>query len=134
MNYEDKHIILFDGVCNLCNNTVLFLIKRDKKRLLQFASLQSGIGQQLLKAAGLSATVFNSFVYLEGGKVFTKSTAVLKVLRQLNGFWRLFYIFIIVPKPLRDVVYDLIAKHRYRLFGRKNKCMVPTPELQNRFL
>lgn len=112
----------------------MFLIKRDKKRLLQFASLQSGIGQQLLKAAGLSATVFNSFVYLEGGKVFTKSTAVLKVLRQLNGFWRLFYIFIIVPKPLRDVVYDLIAKHRYRLFGRKNKCMVPTPELQNRFL
>lgn len=134
VNMADQPVILFDGVCNFCNGAVNFAIKRDKKAILKFATLQSGMASQLLDKFSLSAVDLNSFVLIENGKVYTRSTAALKVFQYLDGLWPLMYGFIIVPKFLRDVVYKLIAKNRYRWFGIRKKCMIPTPEVRSRFL
>jgi predicted DCC family thiol-disulfide oxidoreductase YuxK len=134
VNMADQPVILFDGVCNFCNGAVNFAIKRDKKAILKFATLQSGMASQLLDKFSLSAVDLNSFVLIENGKVYTRSTAALKVFQYLDGLWPLMYGFIIVPKFLRDVVYKLIAKNRYRWFGIREKCMIPTPEVRSRFL
>lgn len=127
-------IVLFDGVCNLCNGAVQFIIKRDKEKKFRFASLQSESGQKFLNQYGLPTASFNSFVLIVGDRYFIKSTAVLNVLKELGGISKMFYAFIILPKPLRDFVYDLIAKSRYQLFGKNDSCMVPTPDLRQRFL
>ena len=127
-------IILFDGVCNLCNGAVQFVIKRDNKDQFLFASLQSDEGKEILKEYNLPSNKMNSFFLVENGKVYDKSTAALRVLKKMNALWRLFYIFIIVPKFIRDGVYNWIAKHRYQWFGRKDECMIPTPELKAKFL
>lgn len=134
MSEADKHIILFDGICNLCNGFVLFIIRRDKKGIFKFASLQSETGQQMLLRLGLEKNAFKSFVLIHGDKYYLKSTGILKMLRELKGFWRIFYVFILVPRFIRDFVYDMIAKSRYKIFGKQETCMIPTPELQNRFL
>ena len=127
-------IILFDGVCNLCNGAVQFVIKRDNKNRFLFASLQSQEGIEILKEYNLPLNEVNSFFLIENGKVYDKSTAALRVLKKLKGLWRLFYIFIIVPKFIGDGVYNWIAKNRYQWFGRKDECMIPTPELKAKFL
>ncbi len=127
-------IILFDGVCNLCNGGVQFVIKRDNKNQFLFASLQSPEGIEILKEYNLPSNKMNSFFLAENGKVYDKSTAALRVLKKLKGLWRLSYIFIIVPKFIRDSIYNWIAKHRYQWFGRKDECMIPTPELKAKFL
>ena len=127
-------IILFDGVCNLCNGAVQFVIKRDNKNRFLFASLQSQEGIEILKEYNLSSHKMNSFFLVDNGKVYERSTAALKVLNKLKGLWPLFYIFIIVPKFVRDGVYNWIAKNRYQWFGRKDECMIPTPELKAKFL
>ena len=129
-----QKLILFDGVCNLCNGSVRFIIKRDPEASFTFASLQSDEGQRILKRYGLPTVDFDSFVYIRDGHVYQRSTGALHVLKDLGGFWKIIYAFIIVPRPIRDFVYDLIAKYRYRLFGRQSSCMVPTPELSRRFL
>ena len=129
----DKPLILFDGVCNLCNKSVQFVIKRDPEAQFQFASLQSNAGQQFLKENNLPENNFNSFVLYERGKVFTRSTAALKVASKLKG-WRWSKSLFIIPKFLRDAVYNLIANNRYKWFGKRNECMIPTPELKERFL
>jgi predicted DCC family thiol-disulfide oxidoreductase YuxK len=130
-----KHpILLFDGVCNLCNSMVTFVIKRDKKATFKFASLQSDVGQNILKEHSLPMTEFDSFYYVEGKRIFTKSSAALKVAKELDGAWKLFYPLILIPKPLRDIVYSYVAKNRYRWFGKKDQCMLPNPEMQKRFL
>ena len=129
----NQPVILFDGVCNFCNGAVNFAIKRDKKARLKFATLQSGIASQLLDKFSLSALDLNSFVLIEDGKVYTRSTAALKVFRYLDGLWPLMYGFIIVPIFLRDAIYKLIAKNRYRWFGIRKECMIPTPEVRSRF-
>ncbi len=131
---DQKSILLFDGVCNLCNRSVQFIIKRDKEKRFLFASLQGKAGQELLSKFYLPINDFNSFVLLENDRVFTKSTGVLKAFKKLSGGWRLCYVFIIVPKFIRDAIYTWIAKHRYKWFGKNEKCMVPTPELKGRFL
>lgn len=131
---HNEHIILFDGVCNLCNSSVQFVIKRDKKSIFKFASLQSESGQALLKKFDLPADDFNSFVYIKGEQCYLRSTAVLKVAKELGGGWILLYGFIIVPKFIRDFFYNMIAKSRYRIFGKQDSCMIPTPELRSRFL
>ena len=131
---NDGPVILFDGVCNLCNGSVQFVIRHDRKKLFRFASLQSESGQQLLQQHQLPQTDFNSFVLIENGKVFTRSTAALKVAQKLSGPVKLLYGFIIVPKFIRDAVYNFISKNRYKWFGKKDSCMIPTPELRNRFL
>ena len=127
-------IILFDGICNLCNGAVQFIIKHDPEKKFLFTSLQSEAGQQLLKKYKLPSENFNSFLLLQDDAIFSKSTAALKVASQLKSAWKLLYIFIIVPKYIRDAVYSYIAANRYKWFGKKDNCMMPTPELQARFL
>jgi predicted DCC family thiol-disulfide oxidoreductase YuxK len=134
MSNNQTHILLFDGVCNLCNSIVQFTIKRDPEEKFQFASLQSESGQALLKKFGLPADNFDSFVFIKGDKYFLKSSAGLNVLKELGGVWKLFYVFIIFPRPLRDFVYNIIAKTRYKIFGKRDTCIVPTPRLKQRFL
>ncbi|TGN20542.1 thiol-disulfide oxidoreductase DCC family protein [Leptospira idonii] len=129
-----KPILLFDGVCNLCNKVVQFTIRRDAQAKFQFASLQSEAGQNLLKRFHLPQADFDSFVLIEGDRHYLRSTAGLRVLLGLGGFWKIFYILIFVPETIRDFVYSRIANSRYRLFGKTDACMLPTPELKSRFL
>jgi predicted DCC family thiol-disulfide oxidoreductase YuxK len=126
-------IILFDGVCNLCNSSVQFILKRDPNGTFKFASLQGETGQALLKKYGLN-TDSNSFVFIENDKIHLKSTAALRVCRKLTGAWRLLAAFLIIPGFIRDHFYGIIAKNRYRWFGKKDSCMLPKPEWKNRFL
>jgi predicted DCC family thiol-disulfide oxidoreductase YuxK len=131
---ENRSIILFDGVCNLCNSAVQFVIQRDKRNNFLFASLQSTPGQELLQSHHLPAGNISSFVLVENRNIYLGSTGALRVAKKLNGIWPLLYIFIIVPKFIRDRVYYWIAKNRYKWFGKKNECMVPTPALKASFL
>ena len=131
----DTHpIILFDGICNLCNSAVNFIIKRNKKSQIQFAALQTNSGKQLLEQFNLPTQSINSLILIEKGIVYTQSTAVLKICKHLNGLWPLLYGLIIVPKFIRNGIYQLIATNRYQRFGKQEKCMVPSPELSDRFL
>ncbi len=127
-------IILFDGICNLCNSSVLFVIRRDPAKKFRFASLQSEFGKQFLATQGLPQNEYNSFILYDNGIVFTRSTAALKVLRKLNGGWSVFYSLIVIPRFIRDYFYNVIARNRYRWFGRREACSVPTPELKALFL
>ncbi len=131
---NNNSIILFDGVCNLCNNAVQFVIKHDTLKKFMFTSLQSQTGQGLLQQYNLPQQGFNSFVLIQNEKVFFKSTAALNVAKQLNGPVKLLYGFIIVPAFIRNAVYNFIAKNRYKWFGKKDSCITPTPALQSRFL
>lgn len=130
----DKSVIFFDGVCNLCNGFVQFIIKHDKKAKFRFAALQSDFAKQELLKKDVSVGELSSVILLTEKGVFTKSTAALKIASQLSGFWKAAYIFIIIPKFIRDFVYDIIAKNRYKWFGKETHCMIPTPELKERFL
>jgi len=134
MGNNESYILLFDGVCNLCNHIVQFTIKRDLKAKFKFATLQSENGQALLKKFDLPTDGFNTFVFINGNKYFLKSSAGLNVLKELGGVWKLFYAFIIFPKPLRDFIYNIIAKTRYRIFGKRDNCMIPTSDINQRFL
>lgn len=127
-------VILFDGVCNLCNGAVQFVIKRDTKNMFRFASLQSEAGQKLLQENGLPTHNFNSFVLLYNNKVYLKSSAALQAAKLLNGPIKLLYGFMIIPRFIRDGVYRLIANNRYRWFGKQESCWVPTPDLKSKFL
>lgn len=134
MDKNKSSIVLFDGVCNLCNGLVQFIIKNDPKGKFRFASLQSDAGQTILKNFGLKTDDFDTFVLVRGNQYFVRSTAVLRVLNELGGMWKLFSVFWIFPAPLRDFFYTVIANSRYKLFGRRESCMVPTAELKQRFL
>ena len=130
----EQPVVLFDGVCNLCNSAVQFIIKRDKKNTFRFAALQSETGQKLLAQYGLPAKELNSFILIENDKAYNRSTGALRVLKKFKGLWPLLYGFIIVPKFIRDGVYDWVGRNRYKWFGKKEECMIPTPELKARFL
>lgn len=127
-------IILFDGVCNLCEGVVKFLIRRDKNDVFRFASLQSEVGQALLQKFHLPTQNYNSFVLVVDEKVYLRSSAALKVCEFLGGFWKILAIFWLIPKPLRDAIYSYIAKNRYKWFGKRNKCIIPTPEIKRKFI
>jgi predicted DCC family thiol-disulfide oxidoreductase YuxK len=127
-------VILFDGVCNFCNTTINFIIDHDPKQRFRFASLQSDAGQQLLRQHHEPTTDFDSVILLKGGKVFHKSDAALEIALDLGGLWPLLYGFKIVPRFVRNAVYDFVARNRYRWFGRLDACRLPTPELRGRFL
>ncbi len=133
MNFPHP-IIFFDGVCNLCNRSVQFIIKKDKKKQFRFASLQGKAGQELLKKFNSPADQFNSFILAEGDHIYNRSTAVLRMLRKLGSGWQLFYGFIIVPRFIRNAIYNWIARNRYKWYGKKNECMVPSADLKERFL
>ena len=127
-------VLLFDGVCNLCNASVAWVIRRDRKGVFRFASLQSDFGKACLEHFGPDARRFDSVVLVDGDLVRTRSEAVLEICRILGGFWRLLVVFRVLPRGLRDGVYDLVARNRYKWFGRKESCMMPRPEWKNRFL
>jgi predicted DCC family thiol-disulfide oxidoreductase YuxK len=133
-NAKPKYVILFDGVCNFCNSSVQFVIKRDPNQQFRFASLQSQYGQQVLAQHQLPQNEFNSFIFIENGEIYTKSTAALRVAKQLSGLWPMLYGFIIIPSFIRDAVYNFIAKNRYRWFGKREACMLPTPQQRQLFL
>ena len=133
-NSEARHIVFFDGVCNLCNGAVQFIIKRDRHAIFHFSALQSAAGQRALQRFGLPADHFESFLLLENNRLYTQSTAALRVCRQLNGLWKLLYVFIIIPPFIRDIFYSFIARNRYQWFGRRESCMMPDIELSHRFL
>ncbi len=127
-------VILFDGVCNLCSGAVQYVIKHDAKKQFLFASLQSNFGQQVLQQYNLSNIDFNSFILLKNGKIYLKSTAALLVAKQLQGAISWLYLFRVVPTFIRNVVYNVIAKNRYKWFGKQDACWLPTPQLKYRFL
>ncbi|MBL7690761.1 MAG: DUF393 domain-containing protein [Flavipsychrobacter sp.] len=131
---EPHLIVFFDGVCNLCNRTVQILIRNDKAQQLTFCSLQSGRGAAVMKKVENTAATPKSIILKAGDKYYTKSTAVLKIARILGGAWALLYPLVLIPRPLRDVVYDLIARNRYRWFGRSGTCMMPDHTVAARFL
>jgi predicted DCC family thiol-disulfide oxidoreductase YuxK len=127
-------VVLFDGVCNLCNGFVQFIIARDARRHFRFAALGSGAAGRLMAQAGIAPGSVDSLVLIEGSRAYVRSAAALRIARRLGFPWPLAYALIIVPRPLRDRAYDLIARHRYQWFGRRDVCMVPGPATKDRFL
>lgn len=132
---KDKKIILFDGVCNLCNSSVQYVIKHDKKDIFRFVSLQSELGQKIVKHIGINPIHIDSIVLYEPGiSYYYKSTAALEIAKGLSGVITLATFFIILPTRIRDLIYDYVAKNRYKWYGKKETCMIPTPELKAKFL
>lgn len=132
---KDKKIILFDGVCNLCNASVQFVIKRDTKDAFRFVALQSDLGNKILDHIGINREYTDSMVLYEPSKAyFYKAEAALKIINELGGLYQLLNIFQIFPKFISNTVYDYIAKNRYRWYGKQESCMIPTPELAVKFL
>jgi predicted DCC family thiol-disulfide oxidoreductase YuxK len=127
-----ERIILFDGICNLCNRSVRFIIKRDPVGNFKFSSLQSNVGKKLLEKYRVRNDL-NSFILLENTHVYTKSSAALRVCMRLSGFWKILIVFIIIPKPIRDFIYDFIANNRYKWFGKSDHCKIPSPDEKERF-
>jgi len=127
-------IVLFDGVCNLCDTAVQFIIQRDKANYFKFASLQSEMGQKFLKKYTLPVQNFDSFVLIENDKIYQRSSAALRVAYNLKGWSWAYYFGIIFPKFFRDFIYNIIAKNRYIVFGKKESCMLPTLALKEKFL
>ncbi len=127
-------VILFDGVCNLCNGAVLFVLDRDPNGHFQFAALQSEAGAELLRTHDYAGEELGSIILIEGARLYSKSAAALRIARSLTGRWPLLYGFIVVPRPVRDAVYSWVACNRYRWFGRTESCRVPSPALARRFL
>ncbi|MCX8677921.1 MULTISPECIES: thiol-disulfide oxidoreductase DCC family protein [unclassified Apibacter] len=129
------YIVLFDGVCNLCNSTVQFIIKRDKHNQFKFSSLQSEYGQNFLKERNLDSSDFKSIILYEPEVAYyTKSTAALKIAQNLGFPYNLLSVFLLIPSFIRDWIYSLVSKYRYHLFGKKDSCMVPTPENKRKFI
>lgn len=127
-------ILLFDGVCNLCSGSVLFVIKRDLKKQIKYAAIQSLPGQMLLKKYGIEEAYLGSLIFIDEGKVYLRSTGALRLCKYLKGGWPLLYVLILVPPFLRNAFYDTVSKYRYKLFGKQATCMVPTIELKSLFL
>ncbi len=127
-------VVLFDGVCNVCDASVNFIIDRDAAAYFHFAALQSDVAKPYLTQAGLPSDFLDGIVLCEEGRCFTRSTAVLRILRRLRGPFRLLYALIIVPRSLRDAAYDWFIRRRYRWFGKSEACRLPTPEIHARFL
>ncbi|PKP42915.1 MAG: thiol-disulfide oxidoreductase [Bacteroidetes bacterium HGW-Bacteroidetes-13] len=132
---KNKEIILFDGVCNLCNGAVLFIIKRDRDDVFRFVSLQSELGKEIIRYIGVDISKTDSIVWYKPGEAYYyKSDAALMIINHFGGILSLLNVFKIIPASLRNLLYDFIAKNRYNWFGKKESCMIPTPELQQKFL
>lgn len=132
---KDKKIILFDGICNLCDSAVQFIIKHDAKDVFRFVPIQSELGKEILKHIGIDIQNIDSIVLYEPGiAYYYKSQAALEIAKHLNGGFGLLAVFKILPSALSDVIYDYVAKNRYRWYGKKDGCLIPTPELQSKFL
>lgn len=127
-------VILFDGVCNLCDRSVQFVLRRDPDGEFCFASLQSTVARDMLSSLGRPNHGLSGIALIEGEQVFTKSTAALRIVRRWKGLWPILSTFLVVPRPLRDWVYDWVARNRYRWFGKRDSCRLPAPEARERFL
>ena len=127
-------VVLFDGICNLCNGSVIFIIRRDAQAKLKFASLQSDYGAGQLKRFNLTASSLDSVLLVKAGRLFQKSNAALEIVAMLDGMWPALYVFKLVPRVMRDFIYEWVAKNRYRWFGKKEACMIPTPDMKSRFV
>ena len=127
-------IILFDGVCNFCNYWVKFAIRHDKKSKLLFSPLQGETAATLLKEFNINPTELSSVILVDNGKAYTQSSAALRICKHLDGGWKVFYGLMIIPKFIRDFLYNIVARNRYKWFGKKDACMVPTAEMRARFL
>ena len=134
MMKSDQPVVLFDGVCNLCNGAVNFIIDRDRQQQFCFASLQSEVGESLLEQHQLPPEYLRSLVLVENNRVYTKSTAALRIARRLDGAWPLCYVFIVLPPVIRDYLYNIVARNRYRWFGKSESCRYPTADERQRFL
>jgi predicted DCC family thiol-disulfide oxidoreductase YuxK len=131
---QSQDIVLFDGVCNLCNAAILFIIKRDKNNRFKFAPLESDAGKELLSMHQIDSSKIDSIVLISGDTAFAKAGAALRISKHLTGLWPLLYSLVIIPRCISDGVYDFIARNRYKWFGKKESCMIPTPELKSKFL
>lgn len=131
---NDKSVILFDGVCNLCNSSVNLIIKHDPKNKFMFGAIQSDAGQNLIKKYNIDPKKTDSIILIKNNKAYVKSTAALKIAKQMSGAYPLLYIFMVLPLFIRNWVYDFIAKNRYQWYGKKDHCMIPTKELKQKFL
>jgi predicted DCC family thiol-disulfide oxidoreductase YuxK len=131
---DDSKILLFDGVCNFCNASVNWIIQRNKRRRFRFAALQSAAGERLQREHGLDPHQLDTMVLVENGRAYLRSTAGLNTMRDLGFPYSLAYAFIVVPRPIRDFVYTAFANRRYGWFGKQDECMIPTPEIRDRFL
>ncbi len=132
---QGKKIILFDGVCNLCNDFVIKVIKKDAKNVFLFAALQSEAGKQIIEHLKINIASTDSIIlYDPDTAYYIKSSAALRIMKEFSGFWKLMQVFTVLPKRFNDVFYDLIARNRYKWFGKKESCMIPTPELKAKFL
>ena len=132
---QDRPVIFFDGECNLCNRSVQFVIRHDKQKLFRFAALQSESGKQVIaKLTENGAKVPDSFILKYKNSYYVRSSAALMVARLIGGGWQMLYGFTIIPRFLRDSIYDFVSRNRYKWFGKQNECMIPTPELMDRFL
>jgi predicted DCC family thiol-disulfide oxidoreductase YuxK len=132
-NKNETAIILFDGICNFCNGAVQFIIQRDRRGYFRFASLQSEAGRKLI-APYPHLQNLDTIVLVENGRVYSESTAILHIAKRLDGLWKAAYILLVVPAALRNPLYRYVARHRYRWFGKREACMIPTPEIRERFL
>jgi predicted DCC family thiol-disulfide oxidoreductase YuxK len=132
---KDKKIILFDGVCNLCDSTVQFLIKRDTKDVFRFVAIQSDLGQEIIKHIGIDTFKTDSIILYEPGNAYYyKAEAALKIAKELGGVYSLMGLFTFLPKGLSNVVYDYVARNRYKWYGKKDACMIPTLQMKAKFL
>jgi len=132
---KNKKIILFDGVCNLCNSSINYVIDHDKQDVFRFVALQSALGKSIQDYLGLNNTSLDSIIlYVPDEAYYIKSTAAIKVMCEFSGFWKLAQVFLILPAPIRDFVYNYVAKNRYKWYGKEESCRIPTPELKGKFL
>lgn len=131
---KGKPIIIFDGICNLCNFAVDFILKRDKREVFVFVASQKEAGKKIIAKLGLKDSDIESLYLVEDQKIYHKSTAILRILKRLSFPWNLGYVFIVIPRPIRDFVYNIIAKNRYRWFGKRETCRLPIEEEKGRFL
>lgn len=137
MNKKNKpyqNIIIFDGICNFCNSSVNFIINKDHKNIFKFTPMQSKLGQKILAIHNISLDNTDTFLLVKNGEAFTKSDAALAITKELKSPWHYLVILRIIPRPMRDYFYSLIARNRYKWFGKRKHCMIPTTELQNKFL
>jgi len=131
---KENGIILFDGYCNFCSGSVQFIIQRDPSKVYRFAASQSDAGQRLQKIHGMDELAEHSLILISNGIIYKKSGAALRISRRLRGIWPVFYGLIIIPRAFRDIIYDLIARNRYRIYGMRDECFLPGPVMKDRFL
>jgi predicted DCC family thiol-disulfide oxidoreductase YuxK len=134
MEKTDRPLIIFDGVCNLCEYSLLFIVKNDRQARFKFVSAQSERGKELQRLHGVDTLKDGTVILLKNDQVYVKSDAAVEIAKDLDGLWRLLYVFKFIPKPVRDLVYSIISKNRYRLFGQKNECMLPDKNIKDRFI